>query len=577
MLAALLTLSSFGLARAQAELAGPEGRGQTSARVIVTYKAHARLVLEHPWRPGDTPAAVRQVYRDRAAALAARHGLDLDSVRAVGPQGHALSARGISALALARRLAEDPDVASVEIDHRRRALNLPPPPNDPLYAAGSPANPSTRTGGPEAGQWHLRAPTATFRSAADVEGAWATTRGDPAIVVAVLDTGVLADHEDLDPQRSGRVLPGYDLIADVATANDGDGRDADASDPGDWITRREDLFGEFAGCGESDSTWHGTHVAGIVGAMTDNGVGMAGVAPLARILPVRVLGKCGGWDSDIAAGMRWAAGLAEPGMPANPHPARVLNLSLGGGGACTSVYEQAVSAISAAGAVIVAAAGNSTGREVGAPANCAGVIAVTGLRHAGTKVGFADLGPEIAIAAPAGNCVNVDVAQPCLYPIVATTNRGTRAPDPAGSTYTDAFNYSVGTSFAAPLVAGTAALMLSVRPELLPSQVRSILQAAARPFPTEGADNGDDPTPVPVCQPPSATDQLQCYCVTGLCGVGMLDAGAAMAQTLAAYEAPGEATGSGATSAPWLAALAFAAWRLRRGGRRWLQGKRGHA
>jgi serine protease len=433
----------------------------------------------------------------------------------------------------------------------------------------------TQTGGPEAGQWYLRAPTATFRSAADVQGAWAVTRGAPSIVVAVLDTGVLADHEDLDPQRTGRVLPGYDFITDQGTANDGDGRDGDASDPGDWITAREDSRGDFAGCGLSDSTWHGTHVAGIVGAMTGNGVGMAGVAPDARILPVRVLGKCGGWDSDITAGMRWAAGLPLEDVPSNPHPARVLNLSLGGGGDCTVVYRDAVADVIAAGSVVVAAAGNSTGRAVGAPANCPGVIAVTGVRHAGTKVGFSDLGPEIAIAAPGGNCVNVDAGEPCLYPILTTTNTGIRAPVVGGSTYTDAFNYSVGTSFATPIVAGTVALMLSANPSMTASQVKSVLQSTARPFPTDGADNGDDPTPVPVCQAPSNEDQLQCYCVTGLCGAGMLDARAAVAQvadpaflTSQDPSSNGASTGSGATSAAWLAALALAVGVLRRGRRR---------
>jgi serine protease len=406
-----------------------------------------------------------------------------------------------------------------------------------------------------------------------VQGAWALTRGSPSVVVAVLDTGVLADHEDLDPQREGRVLPGYDFIADAATANDGDGRDGDAGDAGDWITFAEDRRGDFADCGVSDSSWHGTHVAGILGAMTDNGVGMAGVAPDARILPVRVLGKCGGWDSDITAGMRWAAGLPLEDVPDNPHPARVLNMSLGGGGECSSLYREAVAAVNAAGAVVVAAAGNSTGRAVGAPANCAGVIAVTGLRHAGSKVGFADLGPEIAIAAPGGNCVNIDPGQPCLYPILTTTNTGTRTPLAGGSTYTDAFNYSVGTSFATPIVAGTVALMLSVRPALTSAQIKSALQSTARPFPTEGADNGDDPTPVPVCQPPGEVDQLQCYCVTGLCGAGMLDAAAAVAQVADASfaetpEAETPSTGSGAFSAAWLAALALAAGFLRRGGRR---------
>jgi serine protease len=187
-----------------------------------------------------------------------------------------------------------------------------------------------------------------------------------------------------------------------------------------------------------------------------------------------------------------------------------------------------------------------------------------GLRHAGTKVGFADLGPEVAIAAPAGNCVNTRAGEPCLYPLVSTSNTGLQGPDPGGSTYTDSFRFTVGTSFAAPLVTGTVALMLSARPDLSPTQVRSFLQSTARPFPQEGADNGDDPTPVSACQAPSSQDQLQCYCVTGLCGAGMLDASAAVAA--AASAAPAD-TGGGSMSAAWLLALALAAWVLARADR----------
>ena len=151
---------------------------------------------------------------------------------------------------------------------------------------------------------------------------------------------------------------------------------------------------------------------------------MAGVAPGVGVLPVRVLGKCGGYDSDIIAGMLWATGLPVPGVPANPYPARVINMSLGGDGACSAAYQDVVDQITAAGTVIVAAAGNSSGHAVAAPANCRGVIAVSGLRHVGTKVGFASLGPEVTIGAPGGNCVNTGANSPCLYPILTTSGLG---------------------------------------------------------------------------------------------------------------------------------------------------------
>ncbi len=272
--------------------------------------------------------------------------------------------------------------------------------------------------------------------------------------------------------------------------------------------------------------------ASLIGAASNDGVGMAGVAWGVKLLPVRVLGRCGGYDSDVLAGMLWAAGLSVPGVANNPNPARVLNLSLGGSGSCSQSYRDAISRITTKDnpAVVVASAGNSTGHAVGAPANCPGVIAVAGLRHIGTKVGFSDLGPEITISAPGGNCVNVAANTPCLYPILAASNTGTTGP--LASTYTDSFNASVGTSFSAPLVAGTVALMLSAQPILTPSMVKSMLQSSARPFPSSGA--ADDPStgPIQACHAPDGRDQLQCYCSLTTCGAGMLDAGRALATVL---------------------------------------------
>jgi serine protease len=195
---------------------------------------------------------------------------------------------------------------------------------------------------------------------------------------------------------------------------------------------------------------------------------------------------------------------------------------------------QAVQRINAAGAVVVAAAGNDAGLAVGTPANCAGVIGVGGLRHAGSKVGFSDLGPEIALSAPGGNCVFDSDVQPCSYPILAGSNTGSQRP--GSSAWTDSFNYGVGTSFSAPIVAGAAALVLSARPQLTPPEVRQVLQSTVRPFPTDGATNLPlDNTPVPVCRPPDGNEQLQCYCKPGLCGTGMLDAAAAAAGAEGAF------------------------------------------
>jgi serine protease len=189
---------------------------------------------------------------------------------------------------------------------------------------------------------------------------------------------------------------------------------------------------------------------------------MAAVAWNIRLLPVRALGKCGGFGSDVAAESVGHPACRFPAFPANPNPRRVINLSLGGDGGCSQTYQAAITAVTTkqSPTVVVASAGNSSGREVGSPANCTGVIAVAGLRHAGTKVGFSDLGPQITISAPAGNCVNTTAGSPCLYPILAATNTGKRGP--VASSYTDSFDASVGTSFSSPLVAGAVALMLSI-------------------------------------------------------------------------------------------------------------------
>ena len=509
-------------------------RAAPAAEVIVGFKPGAEMLRWHPMAERVAAAQAQRVLQERADRLGQRLGRPLKAGPAVGRGVQVLRAEGVDAVTLARRLAADPDVAYAQPNGRKRLVAAP---NDPLYPASTTerrSNGSALQDGPASGQWYLRAPTPAVRSAIDIEAAWARTRGSAGVVVAVLDTGVRFDHPDL----ATRLLQGYDFVSNATVANDGNGRDADPSDPGDWVSASEAGRSPFTGCAASSSSWHGTATSSLVGAATDDGNGMAGAAPGVRVLPVRVLGKCFGTDDDIISGMRWAAGLPVDGVPANPNPARVLNLSLGGSGACGAAYQAAVDEITARGVLVVAAAGNSVGGAVNEPANCRGVLGVVALRHVGSKVGFSDMGPEIGIAAPGGNCINVAPGTPCLYPILAATNTGSQ--QPLASAWSTSYDITVGTSFSSPLVAAVAGLMASRNPALAPTELVSLMKSTARPFPTSGADNGpSDPTPVPVCGSGAPTGPSgQCYCTTGLCGAGMLDAGAAV-QAAAALAAPG--------------------------------------
>jgi serine protease len=500
-------------------------------RVIVTYRnSRASALSARVQAQGDTSPV------QEAQTLSQRHALDLRDGRTVAPRTQVLISNTLTSEQLRKRLAGDSDVASITVDHRRRAHAAP---NDPLYPAGQ-TQPY-----PAAGQWYLRPPTAPAVSSIDAESAWNLTAGSSSIVVAVLDTGVRPEHPDLQ----GKLLPGYDFIKQVANTNDSDGIDGDPSDPGDWVTSADLTSSNrtaYLGCdGPNDSTWHGTQTAALVGAATNNGIGMASVGRHVMVLPVRVLGKCGGFDSDIVAGMRWAAGLAVAGTAINPTPAKVVNLSLGNPPAidpdtrqpiaCTeqnSVYPSVVAELARAGVLVVASAGND-GLLVNTPADCSGVFAVAGLRHAGDKGGYSSLGRAAEIAAPMGNCDNSPSNTLCNYMILSASNAGTEGP--TTSIWTDGldrgFYEGLGTSFSAPLVSATAALMLSANPGLSVDQLRTLLKSSTRSFPASGG------VASAACVEPAGTAasdaQINCYCTTTTCGAGMLDTGAAVQAAVA--------------------------------------------
>lgn len=499
-LVAFATLAALPLRASAQEYNGhfPNRTTQSVDRLIVKWKTDARTLSRE----------------QKHSRLAAQARAKVSGTQSLAPQMEVMQLeRRLTAAELSATIASieaDPAVEFAAPDFRRHPHALP---NDSLVST----------------QWYL---LSTEVAALRAESAWDVTTGSAGTVVAVLDTGVRFDHPDLlAANQGGKLLPGYDFVSGESSssfigANDGNGRDPDPSDPGDWIDETDLDEPGFEECEVGNSSWHGTRVAGVIAARTNNGAGMAGVAWNAWILPIRVMGKCGGRDSDIIAAMRWAAGLPVPGVPDNPYPAHIINLSLGGEGTCTAAYQAVASELAARGVLIVASAGNQGG-PVSAPANCPGVLGVTGVRQVGTKVGFSNLGPEVAIAAPGGNCVTTGPGQPCLFSIVTATNLSDREPGASG--YTDQFNFNVGTSFSAPLASGTAALMHAVNGRLGSEHFIRRLRESASPFPENPS------TEVATCHVPAGTDDTQaeeCYCTTDTCGAGLLNASGAVTEAL---------------------------------------------
>lgn len=423
--------------------------------------------------------AVRR--HDSVPEIGLPDGRPLSFVRQFNGNGVVVSLPADVSLEEAQRLAEElaanPLVASAQADKRMYPALVP---DDPLYLPDP-----DRLRFPD-GQWHLFEDTAGIR----MQGGWDRETGSANVVIGQLDTGIVP-HRDLDPAR---ILAGYDLISDADIANDGDGRDADPADPGDATV--DDECG--AGVPGEASSWHGLAVAGVMVAESNNALDIAGIDFAARLLPVRVLGKCGGAVSDVIDAIRWAAGLPVAGVPDNPTPAQVINLSLSGDGECSPEEQAAINDAVIAGAVVVVAAGNEATDVANiSPANCDNVVAVGAVGRDGSRASYMNVGEEVDLSGPGGDGEGAGADG-----ILTLFNSGSTAPA------VDRLAEIQGTSFTTAQTSAVSALMWAAGSEagvaLNPGMIQEILRRTARAFPDSS------------CNP-------------SLCGQGILNADAALA------------------------------------------------
>ncbi len=426
-----------------------------SPRFIVKYKNGSAESAQATARQRSLDAAATRARPQMGAKIAALQGnatLRVQPLRATVGGKHVVKAsqrlNRTEAEALMRAIAADPNVESVSVDRLMHRAALP---NDPVLASHQ--------------MWHY----GTGAGGARVTTAWDAGATGAGVVVAVIDTGA-THHADLEPN----LLPGYDFITDAFVSRRAtDGRVAGGWDTGDYNAANDCGAGSPA----SNSSWHGTHVSGTIAEVTNNSVGGAGIAYNAKVVPVRVLGRCGGYTSDINDAIVWAAGGHVDGVPDNPNPAEVINMSLGGAHECEVDTQTAINTAVGLGATIVVAAGNDNSPVIGhAPASCANVVTVGATGASGQRASYSNYGAGVDLAAPGGAGTE---GVPGGY-IWSTLNNGTTVP---GS---DIYAGYTGTSMATPHVAGVVALMQSVAAQpLTPSQVEGLLKATSRAFPVK--------------------------------------------------------------------------------------------
>lgn len=532
---ALLGMGASGAAWAELQAAAqaPLVATQLANGLIVQLRdapTHAQVARERA-QAANGLSTRGQAHRERLqsvlqAASLDRAAIDVPSAPRIADTGSASQVLRFDRLLtldearrLARRLAARGDVLWAEpntLERPQQSSSV----SDPLYAASLANSFNTE------GQWWLfnvngastSAKADRRRGVPNFVTAWGTFNGSTAaaVPVAVLDTGI-TPHSDL----TGRIGTGYDFVSTVASSGDGDGRDNDPTDPGDYVssddrTANPNFFGSDC---PATSSWHGTKIAGLIAALTNNNAGVAGANWNGLVLPVRVAGKCGAEVADIVDGIRWTAGLEVTGFAALSQPrARVINISFGGTADCTStsegrLYQQAIDAARARGAVVVAAAGNEHTAPT-RPANCSNVIGVGALNRDGFKTTYSNFGSSLVVSTVGGD--RQDTGNWGSYlgdsGLLTTSNGGGTA---AGA---ESYASVYGTSFSAPLVSAAISLMLGRNGELTADQIVAGLRASSRPHVASD-----------IMAQCSDANPGRCTCSESTCGAGILDVPRALA------------------------------------------------